>query len=299
MYKVGQIFAVASFNYRRWRGNLRICVTFALAFILCFLLSDKAMKFSLAYGTSLQIMEPFIWAFGDSNSILLSSVLLILLFSDMPFINASTPYYLMRIDRKIWVFGQTVYIISATFIYLVFILVSTALVCMKNSFVGNVWSPTAAILGYSGRRQTVILPAMLKTLEVSKPFECMATIFGLMLFYALLLVFIMLLFNLRFGAVGGFVSVFLFSVFGFLMNPETLKGVFRLSDEMMYKANVAVGWLSPLNHATYHMHDFGYDRLPTLLQTCLIFGGLILLCFILSIVAVRKYKFNFSGTEGW
>ena len=91
--------------------------------------------------------------------------------------------------------------------------------------------------------------------------------------------------------------MFTFSVYGFLLNPQTIKAIFRLPDEMMYKANVAVGWLSPLNHATYHMHNFGYDLLPRLWQTYLIFGGLIALCFFLSLRMVRRYNFNFTGTE--
>ena len=73
---------------------------------------------------------------------------------------------------------------------------------------------------------------------------------------------------------------------------------FKGDKELMYKANVAVGWLSPLNHATYHMHNFGYDLLPRLWQTYLIFGILIALCFFLSLRAIRKYNFNFVGTEG-
>ena len=78
--------------------------------------------------------------FGDSNSILLSSLLLVLLFADMPFLSAGTPYYLMRIDRKTWLAGQALYIALATGIYMVFILVSTSLVCMGQSFIGDMWS---------------------------------------------------------------------------------------------------------------------------------------------------------------
>ena len=65
----------------------------------------------------------------------------------------------------------------------------------------------------------------------------------------------------------------------------------------MYKANVAVGWLSPLNQATYHMHNFGYDLLPRLWHTYLIFGGLILLLMIGTLFAIRRYNFMFLGTE--
>ena len=171
------------------------------------LLSDKAVKFAKEYETTMQLVEAFVWTFGDSNSILLSSLLLLLLFADMPFISSGTPFYLMRIDRKTWLAGQAVYIVLATFLYLAFILVSTSLVCMRQSFVGNMWSETAAILGYSGAGQKVALPALVKTLEMSRPYECMATIFLLMLLYTLLMVFVMLLFNLKRGSLRNRVRV--------------------------------------------------------------------------------------------
>lgn len=293
-----QILAVAGYNFRQWHKNSRVVLTFCLSFILCFLLSDKAVQFSKEYGTIMQILEPFIWTFGDANSILLSSLLLVLLFSDMPFISSGTPFYLMRINRKVWVLGQVVYIFAATAIYLVFVLISTSLVCMSQSFVGNMWSETAAILGYSGVGKTVALPALVKTLEMTTPYVCTVTIFLLMLLYTLLMVSIMLLFNLRKGQIGGVISVFVFSLYGFLLNPQTIKAVLELPDNQMYRANVAVGWLSPLNHAAYHMHNFGYDLLPKLWQTYLIFGGLIILLFCLSLRAVRQYNFHFTGTEG-
>ena len=101
-----QVGAVAQYNFRCWHKNPRIFLTFALAFVLCFLLSDKAVRFAEEYETTMQLVEAFIWTFGDSNSILLSSLLLLLLFADMPFITPGTPFYLMRINRKTWVAGQ-------------------------------------------------------------------------------------------------------------------------------------------------------------------------------------------------
>ncbi len=297
MSRLRQVCSVTAYNFRQWRANPRVIITFALAFILCFLLSDKAVRFAKEYETTMQIVEAFVWTFGDSNSILLSSLLLVLLFADMPFLSAGTPYYLMRINRKTWLAGQALYITLATGIYMVFILTSTSLVCMSNSFIGNMWSETAAILGYSGAGKAVALPALVKTLEMSTPYECMATIFLLMLLYTLLMSFIMLTFNIRKGQLAGVISVFVFSLFGFLLNPNLLKTMFQLPDELVYKANVAVGWLSPLNQATYHMHNFGYDLLPRLWQTYVIFGVLIALCFFFALRAVRRYNFNFTGTE--
>lgn len=294
---VRQIWAAAAGNFNRWRSNPRIIITFGLAFVLCFLLSSKAVNFAHEYKTTMQIVEPFVWTFGDANSILLSSLLLLMLFADMPFITPATPYYLTRTSRRAWLLGQVLYIVLATVIYLTFILVATSLLCMADSFIGNMWSETAAILGYSGAGEAVALPALVKTLEMSYPYDCMATIYLLMLLYTLLMVFIMLVVNLKRGQFWGIASVFIFSLYGFLLNPQLFKQMFNLPDELMYKANVAVGWLSPLNQATYHMHNFGYDLLPRLWMTYLIFGGLIALCFFLCLREMKRYSFNFTGTE--
>jgi len=298
MFKISQICSVAAYNFRQWRKNPRVFITFALAFILCFLLSDKAVKFAREYKTTMQIVEAFIWTFEDANSILLVSLLLVFLFSDMPFITSGTPLYLMRISRKIWLAGQVLYIVLATCIYMLFILIATIVVCMDNSFIGNMWSQTAAILGYSPAGKAVALPSIVKTMEMSTPYACMGTILLLMLLYSLLMALIMLTFNVRKGPLAGTVSVFVFSLFGLILKPDLITALFKLPERLAYKANIAVGWLSPLNQAIYHMHNFGYDRLPYLWQTYVILGFLIIWFFILALISVRNYNFNFTGTEG-
>ena len=52
----------------RWRGNARIITVFLLDFILCYLLTDKAVQFAASHETTMQIFEAFIWTFGDSNA---------------------------------------------------------------------------------------------------------------------------------------------------------------------------------------------------------------------------------------
>ncbi len=292
------VFKVAAYNFKQWKGNPRVIITFALAFVLCFLLSDKAVKFAEEYNVTMQLVEAFVWTFGDSTSILLSSLLLVLLFADMPFIGAGTPFYLVRINRRTWLLGQMVYVVLATLLYVAFILIATSLICMRNAFIGNLWSETAAMLGYSGAGKAIALPSSVKTMEMSTPYEVMGTIFILMILYTLVMVFLMLAVNLRKGQFWGVVSVFVYSLFGFLLNPQIFKQMFNLPDELMYKANVAVGWLSPLNHATYHMHNFGYDLLPRLWQSYLIFGGVIAALFMIALAGVRKYNFNFGGNDG-
>lgn len=298
MKKLKQAFSVAGYNFRQWHRNPRIGITFALAFILCFLLSDKVVLFARRYGTTIQLLEPFIWTFGDSDSILLASLLLVFLLSDMPFLSVGTPFYLMRTSRCVWLLGQAIYIVGAASLYLLFVMFSTAFVCMENAYVENLWSPTAAMLGFSNAGKAIAVPAAQKAMETVTPYACAGTILLLMLLYSLLLAFIMLLFHLWKGQAAGLTSVFAFSLFGFLLSPDAIKTILKLSEQETYIANQIVGWLSPLNHATFHMHNFGYDNLPEMRDTIAIFILLIFLCFGISLKLVRTYGFIFTGTEG-
>jgi hypothetical protein len=45
------------------------------------------------------------------------------------------------------------------------------------------------------------------------------------------------------------------------------------------------------------MHNFGYDLLPRLWQTYVIFGIAIVLLFVLTLRALRKYNFHFLGGD--
>ncbi len=132
-----QVFMVALYNFQDMEENPRIFLSFSIAFILCFLLSDKIVAFAEKYDTSMQILEPFIWTFGDSNSILLSSMILIFLFADMPFVTNATPFFLMRTTRKKWLLGQAIYILLATSVYMVFVMSATAFIGMTKGFRGK------------------------------------------------------------------------------------------------------------------------------------------------------------------
>ena len=297
MYKMKQIWRETACNFLQWRRNPRVIMTFVLAFVLCLLLTDKAVAFADQYGTTMQIAEAFVWTFGDANSIMITSLLLVLLFADMPSLNASTPYQLVRTSRSVWLWAQVLYVALSTLLFMTFILAVTAIICAPISFVGNMWSETGAMLGYSGIGDAVALPASVKTMEMSLPYQCAIAIFFLMTLYMLLAACIMLAVNLRRGQFWGVLSVFLFSLFGLFLNPQIISQIFKLPEALFYKANVAVGWLSPLNHATYHMHNFGYDYLPRLWMTYVIFGALIALCVALGRSGMRRYSFLFSGTD--
>ena len=94
-------FGLQASNFYGWKKKSpRIWMTFILAAILCLMLSDQIISHAIKYETILQVFEPFIWTYGDASSVMLSSLLLILLFADMPFISQATPYWLVRTNGR-------------------------------------------------------------------------------------------------------------------------------------------------------------------------------------------------------
>lgn len=276
-------------------------MTFALSFTICFLLSDKALGLSEEFEKTMQAAEPFIMTFGDPSSIMIVSSLLILLFADIPMLNAGVPFYLMRTTKKRWILGQVAYVGSATVLYLLFVLLSTVAVCARNCFAGNLWSATGAMLGYSELGEKTLLPLSVKVMEHVTPYECMGQIMLLMVFYCISLVLLMLVLNLKWGRKAGVIGGIAYSIYGLLLSPDTIMAILKIPEEKVFKANVILGWISPLNHATYEMHNFGYDLLPTLWQSYLLFGSLTLGLVLIIVWQMKHYNFNFSQVTrgGW
>lgn len=296
MHKIKQVIYTALSDFRRWHKNPQMVMCFLLAFVFCFLLSDKVMRFAQMHNTHLQGMEMFIWTFGDSRSVLVISLLLLLLFADMPNLACEVPYFMIRTDRKVWILGQIVYLILAAFVFMFFIFCSTVILSAQRAYPANVWSDTAAVMGYSNIGEQIAVPAFAKVLELTFPYQCTLHIFLLMTGYAVSMASIILFLNLC-KANGGMIGGVVFTGFGMALNPDIVAKWFGISFERIRYANILFGWLSPLNHATYYMHNFGYDNLPKLESSYLFFALFSSVFFGLSLMKIKNYSFRFTGTQ--
>lgn len=294
---VKQTLSVVRWNFLGFYKNPRIIITFLFSIILCFFLSDKAMMVAEYYDSPMQAAEPFIWTFGDSTSILLCSLLLILLFIDLPKLSPFTPYMLLRMKKSRWLLAQFIYVFLVTVLYMVYVLLVTSLLCMKKTFIGNIWSKTAALLAYSQMGKNLSVPSTVKVMESTSPYECMLQIVLLLVCYALTLSFLMLYVQMKMGKEAAIGAGLSYSLFGFLLDPNVLAKILHKEEYEMYLVRRITGWISPLNHATYGMHDFGYDVLPDIGQSCVIFLFILLSLFFLSFCSLKKYNFStFTGT---
>ena len=291
-----QVTAAVRWNFLGILKNPRVIITFLFSFILCFFLSDRGMMVADYYDSSMQALEPFIWTFGDADSILLCSLLLILLFLDLPKLSPFTPYMLLRMKKSRWLLAQFFYIFLVTVLYMTYVLLVTGILCMQKTYPGNIWSKTAALLAYSGMGRDLSVPSTVKVMESTTPVSCSFQIMVLLICYALTLSFLMLLFQMKSGRKAAIGAGLFYSLFGFLLNPDILAKILRKEEYEMFLVRRITGWVSPLNHATYGMHDFGYDVLPSIGQSCMIFLVLLLFLSFLSFYTLKKYNFSsFTG----
>lgn len=290
-----QIWAVVQYNFLGFCKNPRVILTFLMGTIASFLLSEKVIGVAEHYQTPMQAAEPFIWTFGDVTSVLLVSLLLLLLFSDLPKLGSVSPYYLSRISKRKWLAAQFFYVTICTGLYVVFILVVTMVLCIRYTFPGNLWSETAARLGYSTLGEDLMVPATVKVMESIRPYGCMLQVAGLLFFYALTLGFVIFLGNLALGGRYGILFGLGYSLYGFLLNPQVLGKLLGLEEFEMYKVRVFVGWVSPVNHAVYGMHNFGYDLLPSVKASLVLFLLLLGGIYGLSARVLKSYNFEFLG----
>lgn len=162
-------------------------------------------------------------------------------------------------------------------------------------FFENHWSETATLLSFSPESFEVALTVMRKTVKLTTPYGCAMQIFSLLFQYVLLLNMIQLGFTvLKSRKVGTAISLIV-NFIGFALTPDRFMTWLRLPSESQYYANLLSAWFSPLQHATYTMHNFGYDLLPRLWVSYLLFGGISAFLMLMSVCVMRRFSFDFSG----
>lgn len=290
-----QSLSVVRYNFMGFFKSSKVIFCFLLGFVLCYLLSSRVMVVIDTYGTPVQATEPFLWTFGDTTAILLSSMLLLLLFSDLPKMSPASPYQLVRITKRQWLFGQFIYVIVVTGIYVGIMMAFTVILCMKNSYIGNVWSETAAMLAYSKIGEELQVPSTVKVMESILPYGCTFQVMLLLFFYALTLGFAILAGNLLLGKNGGMIVGLLYSLYGFLLNRDVLAKILQKEEYEMYTVNVLIAWISPVSHASYARHNFGYDHLPTVGESCMVFAAILGVLAFISVKSLKRYPFRFIG----
>lgn len=296
MSELRQAFTLAGWNLYTLRKNPRFYMGMFLGFLLCWLLTDKTMAISRTYLTNVQLIEPFVWCYADADSILYTSLVMMFLFSAFPRTDTPASYMIFRTRRLVWLLAQIITSFILTLAYCLMILFCSMAMCIGcNVFLDNNWSETATMLSFSPAAFEVALTVMRKTVKLTTPYGCAVQIFALLFQYVLLLNMLQLTFTVLKSKRTGIAVSLIVNFIGFVLTPDRFMTWFQIPTEFKYYANLFSAWLSPLQHATYSMHNFGYDLLPDLWVSYLLFGGVVVVLIFISLFVIRRFSFNFSG----
>ena len=296
MCNLREAFVCAGWNLYSLRRNPRFYMSLLLGFLLCWLLTDKTMAISRTYLTNVQLLEPFVWCYADDESILFSALVMMLMLSALPRLDTPASYLIFRTTYLNWLLGQIATVFILTLGYTLMILVFSMVMCIGcNVFVTNNWSETATMLSFSPASFEVALSVMRKTVKLTTPYGCTIQIFLLLFQYVLLMAMLQLTFTMLKSRKAGIIAVLGINFAGYVLTPDRFMTWLQLPREMQYYANLLSAWLSPLQHATYTMHNFGYDLLPRVQTSCLLLSGVSLLLMIVSALAMRRFSFRFTG----
>ncbi len=285
-------------NLHFLRRNPRFYMSLLLGFLLCWLLTDKTMTISRTYLTNVQLLEPFVWCYADDDSILFAALVMLLMLSGLPRLDTPASYLIFRTTRLSWLLGQTMTVLLLTLGYTWMILLASMAMCIGcNVFLANQWSETATMLSFSPASFEVALTVMRKTVKLTTPYGCAVQIFLLLFQYVLLMAMIQLTSTVLKSRKTGIMAALMINFAGYVLTPDRFMTWLKLPMETKYYANLLSAWLSPLQHATYTMHNFGYDLLPRLHTSYLILGGSSVLLMLVSAVAMRNFSFAFSGGD--
>lgn len=211
---VKKVFCIALYSIRQWINNPRIICLFILMSV--FVWNDFEVIGDLTVRTGIKT-NPLIFPFFSSDPvkqlILLAGI--VFLFSDAPFINKNQPYIIIRSKRIPWVLGQILYIIMASAVYFLFLmLVSIVVLLPYMTFATKEWGKIIQTMAQTdaGIQINLQFGITKEIITFYSPLEAFGLSFllnwGVACFLGLLLFVINLKLNRMFGLIAGGVILF-------------------------------------------------------------------------------------------
>ena len=281
-FSLKQSFFCARAEFIKWVCDARMIILgVLLIFIYSFAIEPLKSNAKLM-GEPLNILEPFI-AIANSGAILLIIPLVFLtLIADFPKIDTNTVFYIMRVGRLNWLFGQLLKLIFMALSYLAVIFLGAVLPMLSDGFWYNGWSNVATgfVKMFPDRRGdfgVALLPENLyNQLSV---FEAAVKSYLLVAAYLMIIWLILLVF-----------SLFKRKTLGFII----CGGMISLG--MAFSAiRTNLMWTMPMANSITWLHYTKYFKKPIMPMSFSVIYLLVLIAVLLVFGGIAIGKFNYDN----
>lgn len=238
----------------------------------------KPMKdLSLELGYKLNIAEPFIFITSKGLNIVVIPLIFVAILSDFPSSEHSGYFSMIRNGRLSWYWGEVLFSLIVSVIYIAILFLSIAVYCSSNSFIENVWSDYTlrAYIDYPDvfLYATEFLDTSVYT--QGNPLFVLCNTLILLMLYIFILVQLMLFFRMI-----GKKSLGVIMTIGltFVGMPS-------------YATTSKIRWIFPVTHTAYNWHFNEFFREPYCrLSTSYIYLSVLAAGFIITNMFLVKYS---------
>lgn len=120
------IFAITAQNFRKWQTDYRIWTIAVLMVIMTLIYVDDVKKLADFLNADVPVwIFPFMYSQFYTKAVY--TLPIILIFCNAPFVDKNQIFVMTRISRSRWLCGQILYIISASGVYYLFLLLTSIL----------------------------------------------------------------------------------------------------------------------------------------------------------------------------
>lgn len=275
------VLSVAKTEYVKWIRNPKMVI---LLVMLIFAYDYVVLELTTAadkMGEKLQIFEGFI---GISNSQLLLMIIpigFVGLMGDFPRVDGNAMFYIHRVGKENWLFGQIVFAVMAAGTYLMALFVFSSLTLLGRCYVGNFWSEVTTKYYLFAPNDYMSTVANLTTGRLYNnlpPLDATLHILGLMFLFLLLISMFLLIGFVCKMRIGGII----FTV-----------GSLCLGNVLAYMEN-KIRWFFPTAHAIMEIHFDEIYKKPIMDMrfSYIYYFVLIMVSFLISYMAIACYDFS-------
>lgn len=272
-------FRICIQNIRKWSSNNRIKMSFILAVLCVYIYTSGIGTLGDYMGAkSSPWLFPFLFSYRYMKIVFMAPV--IFMFCDAPFVDANQVYIMLRTNRKKWCIGQMMYIWAASFLYGAVLLLSSVLVNISHIEWNTKWGE---VLGAAGTTNALSkLNLQYSTVRVSSRIIKYYTPLQAMFFSFLVM-------WLSFVFIG--MIIYVLNVLTKTKMAGSITASFLVLLTAVVDGFVGYTWISPISWNSLNNIDVGgFTEYPRITYILLVYGIVILVCMVLSIILSKKQE---------
>lgn len=280
-FSLRKSFSCAKTEFIKWICDARMIILAVLMIFIYSFAIEPLLANAELMGKPLNILEPFI-AIANSGAILLIIPLVFLtLIADYPKIDTNTVFYIMRVGRLNWLFGQILKLILMAASYLAVIFLGAVVPMLSKGFWYNGWSEVAkkfamAFPEKSGNFGVMLLPENLY--NQIPVFTAAIQSYLLVFAYLIIIGLILLSFSLVKQKTAGFV----------------LCGAIISLGTAFCSIKTSLMWTMPMANSIIWLHYTKYFRQPVVSMTFSVCYLIIFISVLLifSFIAISNFNYD-------